>query len=117
VEERASSHHGYNGQSGDPLNDTGLFDGKPGWTEATGRYTISSGSHAGRVGTAPADKNIRRPSSVERMPHRWTRPQDVRVIPIESLSGEWGDYVGSPDHKPAWLKDVFYDPEDTGTSG
>jgi hypothetical protein len=118
VEERASSHHGYNGEGGDPINDTGWLPGKSAWTRGTGRYAISSGSHAGRVGTAPADKRIRRPSSsVERMPHRWTRPDDIQVIPIESLSDEWDEYVGSPDHLPAWLKDVFFDPEDTGTAG
>jgi len=39
------------------------------------------------------------------------------LIPIESLSDEWDDYVGSPDHKPAWLKNVFYDPEATDTAG
>ena len=105
TDERASSHHGYNGEGGDPINDTGWFDGDSAWTDATGTYAISSGSHAGRVGSQPD------------LMHRWTHPEDVRVVPIESFSDEWGDYVGSPDHKPAWLKDVFYDPEDTGTSG
>jgi len=117
VEERASSHHGYNGEGGDPINDTGWFGGKPAWTDATGRYSISSGSHAGRVGTDPADKQIRRPSAIQRMPQRWTRPEDIHVIPIESFSDEWDEYEGSPDHKPAWLKDVFVYPEATGTSG
>lgn len=117
VEERASSHHGYNGEGGDPINDTGWLAGKAAWTEATGRYSVSSGSHAGRVGTNPADKKIRRPSAIGRMPHRWTRREDIQVIPIESFSEDWDEYKGSPKHKPAWLKDVFYDPEDTGTSG
>jgi len=105
VEERASSHHGYNGEGGDPINDTGWFGGKSAWTDGTGTYAISSGSHAGRVGSLPV------------LMHRWTHPDDVMVIPIESLRGEWDDYAGSPDHKPAWLKDVFLDPEATGTSG
>jgi len=105
IEERASSHHGYNGDGGDPLNDTGWFAGKSAWTGATGTYAISSGSHAGRVGSQPE------------LMHRWTHPDDVRVIPIESLSDQWDDYVGSPEHKPAWLKDVFIYPEATGTSG
>jgi len=102
VEERASSHHGYNGEGGNLVND--VIHLASGWADATGRYWISSGSHAGRVGTDEARR-------------RWTNPEDVRVIPIESLSDEWGDYTGSPDHKPAWLKDVFFYPEAKGTSG
>lgn len=117
IEERASSHHGYNGDTSDPINDTGWFGGKPAWSPATGRYAISSGSHAGHVGTPPAEKNIRRPSSIERLPHRLSRPQDVRVIPLETMRDEWSDYVGSTEHLPAWLKDVYLDPEATGTSG
>ncbi len=117
VEERASSHHGYNGDTSDPVNDTGWFAGKPAWSPATGRYAISSGSHAGRVGTPPSEKNIRRPSSVERLPHRLSRPNDVRVIPLETMRDEWGEYVGSEKHLPAWLKEVYIDPEATGTSG
>lgn len=102
VEERASSHHGYNGEGGNPVND--VIHTASGWAEATGRYWISSGSHAGRVGTDEARG-------------RWTDPKDVRVIPIESFSADWDEYEGSPDHKPAWLKDVFVYPEATGTSG
>jgi len=36
---------------------------------------------------------------------------------LRTLAAKWGDYTGSPDHKPAWLKDVFFDPEAKGTSG
>jgi hypothetical protein len=117
VQERASSHHGYNGDTNDPINDTGWFGGKPAWSPATGRYAISSGSHAGRVGTPPSEKKIRRPSSISRLPFRLSRPKDVRVIPLETMRGEWGDYVGSTEHLPAWLKEVYLDPEATGTSG
>ena len=115
IVERASSHHGYNGNGGDPLNDTGWFGGKSAWTHATGRYWISAGSHAGRVGSPPP----RGPhgSAIARQPHRWTPARDVRLVPLESMRSEWGDYVGSPDHLPAWLKDVYLDPEATGTSG
>ncbi|MDQ3758471.1 MAG: hypothetical protein M3331_00795, partial [Actinomycetota bacterium] len=60
IEERASSHHGYNGDGGDPINDTGWLGGKSAWTDATGTYSISSGSHAGRVGSRPG------------LMHRWT---------------------------------------------
>jgi len=104
TQERASSHHGYNGHGGDPINDTGLLPGRAAWAEATGRYWISSGSHAGRVGAKDAFARL-------------TFPWQVNVVPIESLRDVWGDYVGSPEHKPAWLKDVYYDPEATGTSG
>jgi hypothetical protein len=100
--ERASSHHGYNGTDGDPINDTGLIGGKTGWAEPTGRYWISSKSHAGRVGT-------------DQEHYRWTNPEDIRLIPLEGLRDEWDDYEGSPDHTPAWLKDVYLDPENQGT--
>ena len=123
IEERASSHHGYNGRGGNSLND--VIHSASGWTPSTGRYWISSGSHAGRVGEPPGKTTHTlgppiaavRINTIQPGPHRWTPSEDVRVIPIESIRGEWGDYVGSPDHKPAWLKDVFYDPEATGTSG
>lgn len=105
LQERASSHHGYNGVKGSPVNDIGVLPGQSAWTPAVGRYWISSGSHAGRVGTWQG------------APHRWTRPGDVRIIPVESIRNEWDDYVGSPDHLPAWLKDVYLNPEATGTSG
>jgi hypothetical protein len=102
--ERASSHHGYNGHGGDPLNDTGFLPGRSAWSEPTGRYWISSGSHAGRVGAKDSFARL-------------TFPWQVDVVPIESLRDVWSDYVGSPDHLPAWLKDVYLDPEATGTSG
>jgi hypothetical protein len=117
VEERASSHHGYNGDSGDPINDTGWFGGKSAWTEPTGRYWISAGSHAGRVGDLPPGRHVTHPSARVRQPHRLTRPRDVRVVPLESIHSEWDDYIGSKEHLPAWLKDVYLDPEATGTSG
>ena len=105
IEERASSHHGYNDESGDPGNDTGWLPGKSAWTTASGRYWISSKSHAGRLGTWQGS------------PHRWTPPEKVRVIPLETMRDQWADYVGSKKHLPAWLKDVYLDPEATGTSG
>jgi hypothetical protein len=105
IEERASSHHGYNGESGDPVNDTGWLPGKSAWTTASGRYGISSKSHAGHVGTWHG------------RPHRWTQSEDVRVVPLETMEDQWGEYVGSEKHAPAWLKDVYLDPEATGTAG
>ncbi len=105
IEERASSHHGYNDETGDAVNDTGWLPGKAAWSTASGRYWISSKSHAGRVGTWQG------------APHRWTPSESVRVIPLETMRDEWGEYIGSTEHLPAWLKDVYLDPEATGTSG
>ncbi|MDQ3571945.1 MAG: hypothetical protein M3383_03690, partial [Actinomycetota bacterium] len=79
---RASSHHGYNGYDGDPINDAGLLGGKPAWVDSTGRYSISGGSHAGRVG-APPSGPVRLPRSIHRGPHRWTPARAVRLIPLE----------------------------------
>jgi hypothetical protein len=101
-EERASSHHGYNGRGGNPFNDA--LHTASGWADPTGRYWISSGSHAGRIG-------------VDEALYRWTLPEDVEVVPLESFDDDWDEYVGSPDHKPAWLKEVFLYPEAKGTSG
>ena len=75
VEARASSHHGYNGDSGDWLSDSGLVE-KAGWTASSGRYLISGGSHAGRVGgpsrpAAAFQSSARRP----KRPQRWTAPR------------------------------------------
>lgn len=100
AEARASSHHGYNGHSGDPVNDTGWFGTKAGWTESTGRYFISGGSHAGRVG--------REPRGV-----RWTAPGAIRLVPIEPIAvdgGRWRFEVSPP-----WAKAVYRDPEARGT--
>lgn len=109
---RASSHHGYNGDSGDAVNDTGWLGGKAGWAESTGRYAISGGSHAGRVGSAGAPP-VRRPSSLERGPRRWTPAASVRVIPIESLRDERDEFRFEV--VPPWEKPVFLDPEWRGT--
>jgi hypothetical protein len=40
-----------------------------------------------------------------------------RTSVTAALAAEWDDYVGSTEHLPAWLKDVYLDPEATGTSG
>ncbi len=109
---RASSHHGYNGYDGDPINDAGLLGGKAAWVDSTGRYSISGGSHAGRVG-APPSGPVRLPRSIHRRPHRWTPARAVRLIPLESLVDQWGDYEFEV--TPPWLKMVYRDPEHTGT--
>ena len=95
---RASSHHGYNGRSGDSLNDTGLLGSKAAWDEFTGRYFISGGSHAGRIGG-------------ERTP-RWTYASALRLIPIEPLASSGESFAVTP----PWAKAVYRDPEDRRTS-
>jgi hypothetical protein len=111
AEERASSHHGYNGQGGDPLNDTGWFGSKSAWTPATGLYDISGGSHAGRVGSeTPLEERLGRSVAG---PARWTGASAIHLVPIESLRDEWDRYSFAV--TPPWLKEVYRDPEWNGT--
>lgn len=112
VEARASSHHGYNGTGGDPLNDTGWLGAKPGWADYAGRYEISGGSHAGRVGRV-ATTNFRGPSSLRRGPPRWTPGRSLRIIPLESLRDDWRSW--DFEVVPPWAKAVYRDPEARGT--
>ena len=107
VEARASSHHGYNGDSGDWLSDTGLVE-KAGWTDSTGRYFISGGSHAGRVGHGAAG----RPSPWAGT-GRWTAADAIRLIPIEPLALRGDSYEFAV--SPPWQKRVYRDPEYRGT--
>jgi hypothetical protein len=97
TEARASSHHGYNGRSGDSLNDTGLLGSKAAWDEFTGRYYISGGSHAGRVGGSPTP--------------RWTARTALRLIPVEPLAAGGHEFAVTP----PWAKRVYRDPEEGGT--
>lgn len=113
---RASSHHGYNGASGDPLNDTGKFGSKAGWDESSGRYFISGGSHAGRISTRSLREQVYDRLYPERTwTQRWTEPGAVRVIPIESFRESWDDYDFHEGIVPPWLKPVYLDPEARGT--
>jgi len=108
VEARASSHHGYNGDSGDWLSDSGLVE-KAGWTASTGRYLISGGSHAGRVGDRAATG--RGSHGMAMRTGRWTEPRAIRLVPIEALAdGGWEFAVSPP-----WEKRVYRDPEHEGT--
>lgn len=99
VDARASSHRGYNDTSGSWLSDAGVVE-RAGWTPATGRYAISGGSHAGRVGDGDAAL-------------RWTEPGSIRLIPIELL----GDAAWLREFAvtPPWEKRVYLDPEYHGT--
>ena len=105
---RASSHHGYNGTSGDWLSDSGLVE-KAGWTESTGRYFISGGSHAGRVGRQPSGR--RRPRGRPERTGRWTDPAAIHLLPLEELASDEHEFaVSAP-----WAKGVWRDPEYRGT--
>jgi hypothetical protein len=107
VEARASSHHGYNGATGDWFSDSGLVE-KAGWTDSTGRYFISGGSHAGRVGRGAAG----RPSPWAGPAH-WTGAGAIRLIPIEPIAQGGGHFRFAV--SPPWEKQVYRDPEHRGT--
>jgi hypothetical protein len=108
AEARASSHHGYNGTSGDWLSDSGLVS-KAGWTESTGRYFISGGSHAGRVGRPASPRP--RPRRTALLAGRWTDPAALRLVPLEPLASDDYQFAVSP----PWAKGVWRDPEYRGT--
>ena len=100
---RASSHHGYNYDGGISswLSDTGIAK-RSAWGPDGGTYFISGGSHAGRAFDPGAPR------------HRWTPPNGVRLIPVESIArSEWADDEFAV--TPPWLKRVYRDPEYMGT--
>ncbi|MCO5327346.1 MAG: hypothetical protein M9964_09885 [Solirubrobacterales bacterium] len=100
AEARASSHHGYNGRGGDPINDVGITAGKPGWDSVLGHLHVAAGSHAGMTERGDEDD-------------RWLAPPNLRLIPLEPIA-EAGD---APEFEitPPWGKGVWSDPEATGT--
>jgi hypothetical protein len=115
TEARASSHHGYNGAAGDWFSDSGLIE-KAGWTASNGRYLISGGSHAGRVGRAspPASRGrFSPPSAGSPRPHRWTEPGEIRILPVEPIAADGGGWRFAV--SPPWAKRVYRDPEYRGT--
>lgn len=102
VEARASSHHSYNHRGGvrNWPSDTGVVP-KSGWGPYAGQLHVGSGSHAGHVrGDGPG--------------HRTVPSRRLRLVPIEPLGAQAG-----PRHAfavtPPWLKEVYRDPEATGT--
>lgn len=97
---RASSHHGYNGLRGDPINDTGRFGLDPGWAPYLGALHVAAGSHAGIA--APRDGDTRS-----------IRGEDLVLIPLEPLvrAGGLPDFAVTP----PWSKPVWRDPEARGT--
>jgi hypothetical protein len=103
VENRASSHHGYNydGGVGSWLSDAGLVH-RSAWGAATGVEYVSGGSHAGHVHEDDPPQ-----------PSRWTPASALELIPIESLSGAARHTRFAID--PPWRKGVYRDPESEGT--
>lgn len=97
AEVRASSHRGYN-HGPDPIAD--LRGGSGGWGVPNGYLWVSAGSHAGRAAAANA--------------HSRSIPAGrLRLLPLESelesLSALEFEVT------PPWLKEVWLDPEATGT--
>lgn len=101
VDERASSHHGYN-YSLSVANwgsDAGVVS-RDGWGPETGLLLVSGGSHAGNaIGIPNVD--------------RFTPGRRVHLVPLEQIAAEGGYRFAI---SPPWLKQVWFDPEADGTS-
>lgn len=101
VDQRASSHHGYNYFLADTnwLSDAGVSS-HDGWGPETHLLIVSGGSHAGNaVGMADVD--------------RYTPGRRVHLVPFEQIAdGSDAAFAVSP----PWLKDVWLDPESRGTA-
>jgi hypothetical protein len=114
VEERASSHNGWNytrtranwASDADigPLRGLAEAVGarpRNGWGPETHLVVVSGGSHAGNVASG-ADLD------------RLTPGRRVHLVPLEPIAADGGRYRFSI--SPPWLKDVWRDPEAGGTS-
>jgi hypothetical protein len=101
VEERASSHHGYN-SSRRPSNwayDSGVL-AHNGWGPETRLLLVAGGSHAGStIGLENTD--------------RFTPGHRVNLVPLEPIAAE---STASFAISPPWLKRVWLDPEAEDTS-
>jgi hypothetical protein len=112
VDQRASSHHGYNYRGDEanlasdagfgPLRDLNEAIGTRadnGWGPETGIVLVSGGSHAGNVG--------------EETGSRFTPGRRVHLVPLEPIArGDRTPFAVSP----PWRKQVWRDPEASGTS-
>lgn len=113
VDQRASSHHGYNYARGvgnwgsdagiDPMEDMaetlGARHGN-GWGPETHYLFVSGGSHAGNSFDLPAIA-------------RYTPSHRIHLIPLESITASSSTLFAV---SPPWLKQVWLDPEAEGTS-
>lgn len=119
IDQRASSHAGYNhGRSASnwgsdmgwgfltAATEAAGLRKKGGWGEATGRYLIAGGSHAGNVDGDLDEGEY--PS--------YTPASLIRLVPLESIKN---DPLSKPARfdpiTPPWEKKVWNDPEATGT--
>ena len=114
VDERASSHNGYNSEPQGPSNwgsdtDSGVAKGVVelvgarggnGWGEETHLLFVSGGSHAGNTMDLAAID-------------RYTPGRRVHLIPLEDIAATSAARFAI---SPPWLKEVWLDPEAEGTS-
>jgi hypothetical protein len=114
VDERASSHDGYNHDSGvanwgsdagvGPLRDVAeVLGARPrgGWSRETHMLLVSGGSHAGNaIGIPDVDRLVPGPR--------------VHLVPLEAVAEEAGESYRFA-VVPPWLKRVWRDPEAEGT--
>jgi hypothetical protein len=111
VEERASSHHGYNYRraAANLASDAGFgalreaeeavgLRAANGWGPETGVLLVSGGSHAGNLGDDPGV--------------RFTPPAAVRLVPLEPIASSDSTRFAI---SPPWRKRVWRDPEAAGT--
>jgi len=113
IDERASSHHGYNhtqglANAGSDLG-SGLLTaaaeavgGRPrgGWGPETGVLLVSGGSHAGNANGFPRFDRV-------------TPAGRVHLVPLEPIAAEVDGYAFAI--SPPWRKKVWGDPEAAGT--
>jgi hypothetical protein len=113
VDERASSHNGYNSGLASSRNwgsDAGIGPlkdaaeavgarGQNGWGPETGYLFVSGGSHAGNT-LDLTDSN------------RYTPGRRVHLIPLEDIAATSTAHFAI---SPPWLKEVWLDPEAEGT--
>jgi hypothetical protein len=100
VDQRASSHHGYNYSlgMGNWGSDAGLVS-QDGWGPETGLLFVSGGSHAGNaISLGGRD--------------RFTPSSRVHLIPFEEIAATSDARFAV---SPPWLKKVWFDPESDGT--
>jgi hypothetical protein len=111
VDERASSHHGYNYRSGvaNLASDAGIGPlreieetvgarAENGWGPETHLLLVSGGSHAGNLGDDPGS--------------RYTPAASVHLVPLEPIAATDSTAFAI---SPPWLKAVWRDPEAEGT--
>jgi hypothetical protein len=111
VDQRASSHHGYNHRQSAAnlasdagfgplreLEETVGLRAANGWGPETGVLLVSGGSHAGNLGDDPGT--------------RFTPARAVHLVPLEQIAATDSTAFAV---SPPWLKRVWRDPEAEGT--